>query len=85
MENEAPFTVGTDVDAQPRSRPASTKSSVQVGVDFQTPLLQESSRSPSYGEQRLPDDCSDAPVTEPRKSWTNASVSKTVISVGIRC
>lgn len=85
MESEAPFTVGTDVDAQPRSRLASTKSPVQVQVDTQTPLLQGSNNTPSYGEPRLPDDSSDAPVTEPRKSWRSASVSKTVISVGIRC
>lgn len=85
MENEAPFTVGTDVDTQPRSRPASTKSPVQVQADAQTPLLQGINSTPSYGEPRLPDDSSDAPVTEPRKSWRNASVSKTAISVGIRC
>lgn len=79
MENQAPFTVGTDIDAQPRTRPASTKSPAQMHIDAQTPLLQGSDRTQRYGESRIPGDSADAPVIESGKSWRKASVSNLVI------
>lgn len=79
MENEAPFTVGTDVNAQPRDRPVassqdSSKNSVQMHVNDQTPLLQRTREVPGLGDSRPNDGTIDS-EPEPRKAWKNANVS----------
>lgn len=85
MDNEAPFTVGTDVNAQARETPTasgqdSAKNSVQVHVNDQTPLLLETSGAPGYGNLR-PSDGSDDSETEPRSSWRTANVSNILLSI----
>ena len=75
MDNEAPFTVGTHVDTQSRVSQNGTKYPAQVEVNDQTPLLQGTSEATVHGESAPPGDGTDAPETEPRKSWRSANVS----------
>lgn len=79
MDNEAPFTVGTDVNTQAPDRPSasdhdSTKNSVQVHVNDQTPLLQRTREITGLGVL-IPDDSTIDSEPEPRNSWKNANVS----------
>lgn len=76
MDNEAPFTVGTDVDTQ--SQVSQNGAKAQIEVNDQTPLLQGTREATVHGESTPPGDATDAtdaPETRPRKSWRSASVS----------
>lgn len=73
MDNEAPFTVGTDVDTQ--SQVSQNGAKAQIEVNDQTPLLQGTRETTVHGESTPPGDGTDAPETKPRKSWRSASVS----------
>lgn len=73
MDNEAPFTVGTDVDTQ--SQVSQNGAKAQIEVNDQTPLLQGTREATVHGESIPPGDGTDAPETKPRKSWRSASVS----------
>ena len=75
MDNEAPFTVGTDVGTQSRVSQNGAKYSAQIEVNDQTPLLQGTREATVHGESTPPGDGTDAPETKPRKSWRSASVS----------
>ena len=73
MDNEAPFTVGTDVDTQ--SQVSQNGAKAQIEVNDQTPLLQGTREATVHGESTPPGDGTDAPETKPRKSWRSANVS----------
>lgn len=73
MDNEAPFTVGTDT--QSRVSQNGTKYPAQVEVNDQTPLLQGTREATVHEESTPPGEGTEAPETEPRKSWRSASVS----------
>lgn len=83
MDNEAPFTAGTDVDTQSRVSQNGTKYLAQVEINDQTPLLQGTGEATVHEESMPPGGGTDAPETEPRTSWRSASVSYIPVSFAV--